>query len=1100
MIKLKCFVFCFTLILAGVVVSCGFHNDYSSQTAFFKIPSEHSGIDFSNQLLENDEFNIIEYLYFYNGGGIAIGDINNDGLEDIFFTSNQNDNKLYLNRGNLQFDDITESAGVKKVGNWSTGVTMVDVNGDGLLDIYVCGVGGYKNFSGRNQLLINNGDLTFSDQTEQYGLSFQGFSTHAVFFDADNDGDLDLYLLNHSVHTIRSYGKSSLRLQHDNKAGDRFYLNNLIPTGKIGFTEHTAQSGILSSQIGYGLGIGVSDFNNDGYADIYVANDFHENDYLYINNQDGTFRLETDSSLPHTSRFSMGLDIADINFDGWQDIITLDMLPRDEMVLKTSAGEDSYEIQQFKLDFGYGYQVSRNALQLNQGIQIEGRLMFSDIASLAGVEATDWSWAPLLADFDNDTNVDLFVTNGIVKRPNNLDYINFISSDSAQQYFRNEQLITQMPSGRVSNYFFRNVSGYAFEDVTSHWIGLDNSFSNGAAYADLDNDGDLDLVINNINDVASILRNDLPLKNFLPVKLEGDKYNRFGIGTKVKIYVGGKEIIREMQPSRGWQSSVQHTLHFGLGLSSSIDSLIVVWPGGNFQKLINVPVNQKLILKERNAISSFDYKGLKYAGFVSRDSLFDFVHKENDFVAFEREPLIPFAASTQGPRLAVGDVTGDGLDDVFICGASGQASKLFVQDQDGRFISVLEDVFKSAERSEDVDAQFIDVNNDGALDIIVLAGGQEWLGNSEYLKPRLYLNSGSGMFTLDNKAFPNIYLHGSCIEAFDFDDDGDVDLFLGGRIVPGKYGLSPLSYVLTNDGNGRFIDVSKTILPRQELGMVTDASWNDVNEDGLMDLIVVGEWMPITILQQTDDGKFEDMTEAYGLSETHGWWNTIFKCDLDRDGVFEFLVGNVGLNSRLRATADKPVELFVSDIDNNGNLDPVITYYNGGIRYPFISRDNLVRQVPSLKRKFIRYSDFKDVRVEDILINKDMKVIHKQAQLFASVILSFAHERAILEPLPVQAQIFPIFSFNDIDIDKDGNLDVLIGGNLYAVHPDIGRFDAGFGLVLLGDGKLKFRSSSVSESGFYVQGETRSINKIKLKGDLNAIVVGRNNDSVLIFK
>lgn len=1092
-------IFFLAVILSEVLVSCKF-KESSLPAAFTKISPSYSGVSFSNQLIETDDFNVIEYLYFYNGGGVAVGDINNDGLPDIYFTSNQSSNKLYLNRGGFRFEDITDKAGVKGIGNWSTGVTMVDVNGDGLLDIYLCAVGGYKGFTGQNQLLINNGDLTFSDQTEQYGLSFQGFSTHAVFFDADNDGDLDLYLLNHSVHTSRSYGKSSLRFQHDTKAGDRFYLNNLIPTGKIGFTEASKQAGILTSQIGYGLGVGISDLNNDGYADIYVANDFHENDYLYINNCNGTFRLDTDISLPHTSRFSMGLDIGDVNLDGWFDIITLDMLPRDEAVLKSSAGEDPYEIVQFKLNFGYGYQVSRNTLQLNQGLQHNGQLVFSDIAPLMGVEATDWSWSPLFADFDSDGYLDLFVANGIVKRPNDLDYINYISLDSVQLNFSDAQLISEMPSGKVSNYFFRNDLGDSFENVTSKWIGADDSFSTGAAYADLDNDGDLDLIINNVNDVATLLRNDIVSQNYIHVKFDGNEANRHGIGAKVMAYVGGKKIIRELQSSRGWQSSVEPKLHLGLGSASIIDSLIVVWPGGNYQKLFNVTTNQSLTLHESNASPGWNYGLKKQKVFLKQDSVLDFTHRENPFVAFERERLLPSAATTQGPGLAVGDVTGDGLDDVFICGASGQASKLYIQTESGRFNSVHESLFAPSATAEDVDAHFVDVNNDGGLDILVVSGGQEWLEDTEYLKPRLYLNDGSGSFRLDPDAFPEIYIHGSCIEAYDFDKDGNVDLFIGGRIEAGKYGVSPRSYLLRNDGRGKFIDVSQVALPKSKLGMITDACWHDVNADGLVDLIIVGEWMPITILQQTKAGKFEDMTEKFGLANSQGWWNTIFKRDLNKDGSFEFLVGNAGLNSRLKASVDKPVELFVADIDGNGSLDPVLTYYNDEERYPFISRDNLIKQVPSLKKKFIKYSDFKNVRIEDILEADNPIVIHKKAELFESVMLSFGDQRAVIASLPIQAQSFPIFSFCDFDIDKDGDLDILIGGNLYAVHPDIGRFDAGHGLTLLGDGELGFKAFPISQSGFYVPGEVRRISRIRLADNKEGIIVGRNNNSILIFK
>ena len=572
-------------------------------TVFTRVPSSVTNITFENNLENTDDFNIIEYLYFYNGGGVAIGDINNDGLPDIFFSSNQKSNALYLNKGNFTFEDITLSAGVSGVGNWKTGVTMTDVNGDGYLDIFVCGVGNYKKFDGKNQLFVNNQDLTFTDQTEEYGLSFQGFSTQASFFDYDNDGDLDMYLVNHSVHTRRSYGTASLRFESDSLSGDKLYENEWIPKGKHHFTEVTTRAGIFNSPIGYGLSVGVSDLNLDGYLDIYVANDFHENDYLYINQRNGTFKQTLEESIPHSSRFSMGNDIADINNDGLNDIITLDMLPGNEGVRKTTAGEDPFEIYDFKLRYGYHYQFSRNALQWNRGLDKEGNLMFSDIAPLAGVEATDWSWAPLLADFDNDGYKDLFISNGIVGRPNDLDYINYIQSDSAQRYFSDEKLFNQMPSGKVANFFFQNKGDLTFNDVSDSWIGSEPGLSAGASYSDLDNDGDLDLVVSNVNDKASVYRNDLPdsVSNFLKIKFEGKENNRFGVGAKATIYADGKEFYYEQIPTRGWLSSVDVVMHIGVGTAAKVDSVRVLWPGDKMQLVRSPAINQTLVVNEKDS-------------------------------------------------------------------------------------------------------------------------------------------------------------------------------------------------------------------------------------------------------------------------------------------------------------------------------------------------------------------------------------------------------------------------------------------------------------------------------------------------------------------
>jgi enediyne biosynthesis protein E4 len=1089
------------VMIGAVALSCSKEETPRGVTLFNPLPFSHTGIDFSNNLIEDDQFNIIEYLYFYNGGGVAIGDINNDGLPDIYFSSNQQPNRLYLNLGDFRFEDITQSAGVGGVGNWTTGVTLADVNGDGLLDIFICGVGGYKNFTGRNQLLINRGDLTFTDMTDAFGLSFQGFSTHAVFFDYDNDGDLDMYLLNHSVHTARSYGEVSLRYQHDPKAGDRLYRNELIPSGRSFFTDVTAQAGILSSQIGYGLGVAVSDVNNDGYPDIYVANDFHENDYLYINQRNGTFKQLLEQSLPHSSRFSMGVDITDINNNGWPDIITLDMLPKDEAVIKASAGEDPYEIFLYKLFFGYGYQVARNTLQLNRGVQQDGQLIFSDVAPYAGVEATDWSWGPLLADFDNDGYIDLFVANGIQRRPNDLDYINYISTDSAQRFYTDRQMIDQMPTGSVHNYFFRNRGDLKFENVSAEWTGLQPSFSNGAAYADLDNDGDLDLVVNHIDERATVYRNELPRSNFVSVRLEGESLNRFGVGAKVLVYSGNQMFTRELNPSKGWQSSVDHRMHIGLGNAQTIDSLVVIWPGGKYQRINSVDANQQITLRHEDANDSWDYDNKKPAMLRQVDVL-KHLHREDAFTAFETERLIPHSITSQGPKMIVGDVNADGLEDVFICGAKGQPSTLYVQHRSGKFVPSNQQAFEKDLMAEDVNAAFLDANNDGFPDLMVVSGGQEREGELDILRPRLYLNDGRGNLNYSRHSLPDIYLNASCVIAADVDGDGDQDVFIGGRVVAGQYGVSPNSYLLINDGRGNFSDQSELWLPDSKPGMVTDACWHDVNNDGKTDLMLVGEWMPVTILIQEPGGKFLNRTVEYGLEHTNGWWNTIYKADVDNDGKPDFLVGNRGLNSRLRASVDEPVELVAGDIDSNGSIDPVLTYYNKGERYPFASKDQLVKQVPGLKKKYLKYGDFKNAKLEDIIPPaRQQEFIHRKAELFASVWLKHTDDgKFTVNQLPVDAQLFPVFSFLMEDINKDGYQDILMVGNWYAVQPDIGRHDAGYGLVLLGSKAGDFVPQSPVNSGFLIRGEGRDIRSITTAKGERIIFVSRNNDTLITFK
>jgi enediyne biosynthesis protein E4 len=1070
---------------------------------------KNSGITFSNNLKEDEEFNIIEYLYFYNGGGVTIGDINNDGRPDIYFSSNQGSNKLYLNKGNLQFEDITEKAGVKGEGNWKTGITMADVNSDGYLDIYLCGVGNYKSYDGFNQLFINNGDLTFTEQAKSFGLDFKGFSTQATFFDYDLDGDLDMYLLNHSVHTQSSFGKITSRNKRDSLAGDRLYHNQRLETGKAFFKNVTKESGILSSSLGYGLGLGISDMNRDGYPDIYVSNDFNESDYLYINQRNGTFSLQS-NSLSHTSRFSMGNDLADFNNDLWPDVFTCDMLPRDESVIKTSAGEDSYEVYQFKLKYGFGKQVSRNTLQLNRGTFDSGRLLLKDVAMAAGVEATDWSWSPLLADFDGDGRKDIFITNGIVKRPNDLDYINFISNDSMQRSMDKSVLpaIQKMPSGKISNFIFKNKGDLTFEDKTNEWGINIPSFSNGSAYGDLDNDGDLDLVVNNIDTVAFIYRNNSKA-NLLTVQLKGDTLskNQMAIGSKVIVYSNGSSQLQELFPTRGWCSSSDFKLVFGLGESKRYDSVKVVWPDGYYTTVRNQE-SMNLVISYSKSQVKYKYDKSKGKPLLQKAEVLDFIHKENDFNAFNRESLTPHMLTTQGPRMASGDVNGDGLDDVFIVGAKGQAGSLFVQKSGGKFIKTNQSLFDADSTAEDIDAVMFDAEGDADLDLVVVTGGQEVGGRDASLSPRLYINDGKGNFKRKMDFLPNYFTNASCVKPADYDKDGDVDLFIGSSVMPLLYGMSPPSYLFVNDGNGNFKPHLEWLgqsqfdnMTRVRPGMVKDANWADINNDSLLDLILVGEWMPITVLVQQVNHSFLNQTVQYTLGGTHGWWNRIEGNDFDGDGDIDFVVGNLGLNSRIKASKEKPLIMYLGDFDSNGGSDHILVYYNGDKSYPFASRDQLIKQLPSLKKKFLHYYDYRNVILEDIITPQQKgNSAEMRANMFSSVYLKNVKGKFEIAPLPMEAQLSPVYAIKAEDVNNDGLVDVLLAGNLTATQPDFGPYDAGMGLVLLGDGTGNWRPLTPRESGFFVEGEARDIKSIKNLKNQGIYLVSRNNDSVIGFK
>ncbi len=1074
----KCWIF--LIVIFGLNACVEKDSDY----LFQQLNERQTNITFANKLTENEEFNIIEYLYFYNGGGVAVGDINNDGLPDIYFTANQLPNKLYLNKGNLQFEDITQQAGVAGTGSWKTGVTMADVNGDGWLDIYVCQVGKYKTLQGRNELFINNQDGTFSERAAEYGLDFQGFSTQAAFFDYDRDGDLDMYLLNHSIHSTDNYGKAHLRQLTDELTGDRLYRND---GGR--FTNVTQESGIYSSKIGYGLGVATGDMNNDGWPDIYISNDFHENDYLYYNNGDGTFTEAGENGFGHTSNFSMGSDVGDFNNDGRLDVLTLDMKPEDEVVLKSSVGADPYNIYRFKLEYGYHYQFPRNMLQLNRGNLNAKGARFSEIAELAGVDATDWSWSALFCDLDNDGWKDIFISNGIWQRPNDLDYLKFTSNREVQQRATDLEMASKMPPGLVPNYAYRNQGDLTFEKVSEIW-GLDLvGCSNGAAYADLDNDGDLDLVTNNLNAPATVFENRANEKlqrNYLKITLKDEiGKNPFGIGARVEVTANGVTQVQELFTTRGFQSSVEPLLFFGLGTANQV-VISIRWATGDWQYLENVKPNQTLVIEKTPDEGARKPATTPLFEEITSQAGVNFIHQENAYVDFNQEKLIPHLLSTQGPKLAVGDVNGDSLEDFYVCGAAGQAGQLFIQGKNNAFKSVIQEAIVKDSLHEDVNALFFDADGDGDLDLYVVSGGGESGRPPDWYQDRLYLNDGQGNFIKAESALPQIPVNGSCVVAADFNDDGALDLFVGSRSVPGSYGLLPDSYLLLNDGKGKFTNAQTSEL--KELGMVTDAVWLAKEKT----LVVVGEWMPVTFLNWRD-GQFIK-TE---IPKSNGWWNTVHAADLDGDGDEDLLLGNLGLNCNLKASPEQPVELYVGDFDNNFYTDPLLTYYKQNKQYSYYTKDELFEQLTLVKKKFVDYAPFARSTFQEVFDAKLMeRAQRRQVLTFAS---SFAENQGngnfVLKALPTEAQLSPIFAFATGDFNEDGKPDVLATGNWHDLQPSMGRYDASFGVFLENDNKGGFKSKEPADSGFIVPGQGRDIKILRS----HLIIVARNGLPIQLF-
>jgi enediyne biosynthesis protein E4 len=1091
--------------LAAAALACADQRPAVDPPLFALVAPEASGVTFTNRLPDDTAFNILNYLYYYNGGGVAAGDVNNDGLPDLYFTSNMGSNRLYLNKGGYKFEDVTERAGVGDSVGWKSGVTMADVNGDGHLDIYVSGVN-YLAMHGRNVLYLNNGDGTFSDKTRELGLEHVGYGTQAAFFDYDNDGDLDAYLLSSSVHSERGPSTSPQREPRHPRAGDRLLRND---RGR--FVDVSQRAGIYGGVEGYGLGIVASDFDLDGCIDIYVANDFQENDFLYRNGCDGTFTESIAKSMGHTSRFSMGVDAGDFNNDGRPDVVVLDMLPDSEAIYRTAAHGESYALLDLKTRAGYHPQFARNTLQLNRG---GGR--FSEIGLLAGVYATDWSWSPLFADLDNDGRKDLFITNGIYRRPNDLDYINFVGNAAMQSSLERgvdrgtlAQLAAKMPQVPLASYAYRNNGDLTFTNLAAAWGLARPGFSNGAVYADLNNSGALDLVVNRLNAPAAIYRNrsrELNGRHYVKVRLRGSGANTSGIGAKVQVTAGGVTQLMEQMPTRGFQSSVEPLLHFGVDTATTIDLIEVTWPGGRFHTLRNVRADETVTFSQDSTgglvrMLPPDSSSHLFSN-ATKYSYLDFVHRENRFSDFDREPLMPHMLSTEGPALAVGDVNGDSLSDVFVGGAKWQTSALFVQNRGGGFRVTGQPAFRADSLAEDVDAAFFDADQDGDQDLYVVSGGNEFSDQDDALRHRLYVNDGQGNFRRDTSALPPFFENGSSVVPGDFDRDGDPDLFVGGRVVSGKYGLAPKSRLLRNDGKGRFADVTAQLAPAlSDVGMVTSAAWLDYDNDGSLDLVVVGEWMPVRVFAQ-ENGRFVDRTSAAGLGGSDGWWNSVTVADVNGDGHTDLVLGNLGLNSYIKASREQPARLYVHDFGQNGILEQILTFYKHGVSYPFAGRDELLRLITPLRSKYPSYASFGASRIEDIFPASDLRRARVlEARTFAtSVAINDGKGAFALRPLPAEAQVAPVYASLVDDFTGDGRADILLAGNLHGVPPARGRYDASYGVLLRGAGNGGFSAGTMDESGLAIQGQVRDLKAIRGARGEQWIVVARNADTLQLLR
>ena len=1099
-----------SLLLLLIFISCTSEKNEKNTTTnkdqntlFTLLPADRTGIDFVNKVANQKNFNIFKYRNFYNGGGVAIGDINNDGLADIYLTGNMEANKLYLNKGDFSFEDISVSAGVEGNKPWSTGVNMVDINADGLLDIYVSNAGNMEGNNHDNDLYINNGDLTFTEKAEEYNLAKTGFSTHASFFDYDKDGDLDAYILNNSNIPVSSLGyaeQREVRAQDWKGVPDIFKgVGDMLLRNDDGkFVDVSEEAGIYGSLIGFGLGIMVTDINKDLYPDIYVSNDFYERDYLYINNQDGTFNEEIKNWTSHLSLSAMGIDMADINNDGNADIFITDMLPEPDERVKSVMEFEGYNVFKLKQSKDFYQQYIQNTLQLNNG-----NGSFSEIAYFSGVDATDWSWAGLLFDMDNDGFRDIFITNGINHDLTDLDFVDFFANEIIQTMALTgrkesiDSIINKMPIRPQPNYAYRNNGDITFSNANKDWGFELPSMSNGAAYGDLDNDGDLDVVVNNVNMDVFVYENksdELSEHNYIKLKFEGVEKNKFAVGTTVMLYHDTNVVLQELIPSRGFQSSMDYTMTIGLGATKVIDSIRIIWPDDSTQKLQNVNANQFLELKRAEAEGTYSVPKKLYKKPLLEELNNGQLqtHKENPYNDFNYEGLIYKLLSQEGPALAIADIDGDGNEDIFLGGAKGSPGLIYKHSGTGKLHLTPQNALLNDAVFEDTAAAFFDADGDGDVDLLVGAGGNQ-VGEARSYRPRLYLNNGKGIFSKSEVVIPSTFKNIATIAPEDFDQDGDIDLFIGSRSVVGTYGIDPDHLLLENNGNGSFTDATERLAyDLKDGGMITDGLWVDMDGDDKKDLVVVADWGSPKIYKNSGRRLTKISTS---LDSLDGWWNDVEAADLDKDGDMDLILGNQGRNLHYAPSISNPMKMWVNDFDNNGTIEQVVTQNYDGKDYPLHQKKELTTQMVALKKQNLKASEYARKSISELFPTAVFEnSIMKRAAISASIIaVNEGGGKFTVKELPSRVQLSCICGISCADVNNDGHLDLIMGGNNFEFKPQYSRLDANYGNVLLGNGAMEFKWQDYDESGFFIREEIKHLKQFRDKDD-NVFVIAAIND------